>query len=59
MVKVRVIKKFDDIVLEKRVLPDFAMEVTPERAKKLTSMGLCEIIKIDKLSKKEYEAIKG
>jgi len=59
MVKLRVIRDFFDIVLEKKVYKGFEMEVPPERANKLTSMGLAEILIIYKLSNKEYYEATG
>jgi hypothetical protein len=52
MVRVKTIKEYHDIELDKKVQKDFEQEVSIERARKLTSMGLVEILRIDKLSKK-------
>lgn len=59
MVTLKIISKYHDIELEQMKYPNDIVKVTPARAKKLTGMGLAEIIKIDKLSKKEYAEIKG
>ena len=59
MVEVIVKKKYSDIELDRKVLENEKLELSPLRAKKLASMGLIEIIKINKLSKKEYEDIKS
>ncbi len=51
MVTLRILKNYDDIVLNRRVLKGEIIEVDIERAKKLHSMGLAEILKIFKLNK--------
>jgi len=53
MVKIRIVKKYFDVELNKNVEPKIELEVSDERAKKLCSMGLAEILHIDKFSKKK------
>jgi hypothetical protein len=49
MVKLRVIKKYHDIELEKKLEPGYEFEVPLERAKVLLPTGFVEIVKIEKL----------
>jgi len=59
MVEVQVVKKYDDIELGRKVQLKERIETTPERAKKLAGMGLVSIIRVNKLTKEEYERITG
>lgn len=53
MVTLRILKNYDDIVLNRRVLKGEILEVDIERAKKLHSMRIAEILSIYKLNKKK------
>lgn len=53
MIRLLVVKKYFDIELKREVLPKEEIEVDMDRAKKLTSMALVEITRIDKLSSKK------
>ena len=57
MVTVKTIRKYNDIELDKEVQVGFIQSVSPSRAKKLIGMGLVELLKISKLSKKEYAEV--
>jgi len=59
MVLVEIVKKYSDVELERTIQVGEKLEVSVERAKKLASMGLASIIKIDKLNKKEYGELTG
>ncbi len=53
MVKIKTIKNYYDIEMEKQIQVGFIHEVSPERARVLLSLGLVEILSMDKLKKKE------
>lgn len=53
MVTIKTIKTYFDVVLNKSITPGFVNRVPPARARKLLSMGLAEILEIDKLKKRE------
>lgn len=53
MVTLRILRNYDDIVLNRRVLKGEILEVDIERAKKLYSMRIAEILSIYKLNKKK------
>ena len=57
MVTVKTIRKYHDIELDKHVSVGFTQDVSVQRAKKLIGMGLVELLKISKLSKKEYAEV--
>jgi hypothetical protein len=57
MVKISIIKGYEDMELNRKVLPKEILEVSISRAKKLTSMGLAELLSINKLNKEEYYEI--
>jgi hypothetical protein len=52
MVKLKVIKKYKDIELERSMLVGEDLEVSRERAEVLLSKGFVKIIKISKLNNK-------
>lgn len=49
MVTIKILKKYDDVVLNRRVLPGEVLQVDIERATKLLGMGLAEVLKIDRI----------
>lgn len=51
MVTLNIRKPYFDVELKRKVLPKEEMIVDITRARKLTSMGLAEVIKIEKLVK--------
>lgn len=59
MVKIKTLKKYDDIELGRVVNRGEELEVSVNRAKKLVGMGLAELLIINKLSKREYYEITG
>lgn len=53
MVLLRIVKRYDDVVLNRRVEKGEQLEVDDERGRYLVSLRLAEILRIDKLSKKK------
>ncbi len=53
MVTLNIVRPYFDVELNRKVLPRESLVVDVDRARKLTSMGLAEIVRIDKLSKKK------
>jgi len=51
MVKLKVIKKYTDLELNKKLSPNDTLEVSRERAELLLSKGFVKLLRIDKLSK--------
>ena len=59
MVKVVVARRYFDTELQRQMTVKEEIKVTAPRALKLVSLGLVDIIKLDKLSSKDYETIRG
>jgi hypothetical protein len=51
MVKLKVIKKYTDIELGKKLLPNEEIEVSRERAEVLLNRGFVKILRVNKLSR--------
>lgn len=50
-IKLRVVKQYTDVVLEKKLKPGFEMVVDRERAIALSRLGLVEILEIVNIKK--------
>lgn len=49
MAKLKIIKRYFDVEIDRKMQVGEVIEVTAERAEKLLSLGLCEVLYLPKL----------